>query len=96
MSCRKKKLEWKALAEIQIAFETEKQAKAMLDALRPEIIRPPTQRSKIEVALSKNHLSLKIRAKDIISLRAAINSHMRFLKTWKSSIQIINDAEDLK
>ena len=76
-------------------FETEKQTKAMLDALIPEIKKPPTFRSKIDVSLEKNLLFLKIRADDIISLRASVNSHMRFLKAWRNAVQIINKTKNL-
>jgi KEOPS complex subunit Pcc1 len=88
-------LNWKAIAEIEIMFENEKQTKAMLDALAPEIKKPPTSRSKTDVSLEKNLLFLKIKADDIISLRASVNSHMRFLKAWRNAVQMINKAKNL-
>ncbi len=89
-------MNWNANAEIEIMFENEKQTKAMLDALTPEIKKPPTSRSRIDVSMEKNLLFLKIRADDIISLRASVNSHMRFLRAWRNAVHIINEVKNLK
>ena len=84
-------MSWKAcsLVEIQISFDTKKQTKAIFCALKPEAKKPPTPRSNVEVSMNGNYLFLKIKAKDIIALRAAYNSHMRILKAWKKVIQTI-------
>lgn len=84
---------WKSSAEIRVRFDMEKQAEAIFSALKPEVKKPPTSRSKVEVSIKKNVLILKIWAKDIIALRAAFNSHMRFLKAWKHLIKLI-ESED--
>ena len=82
-------MSWKSLAEIQIRFDTEKKTEAIFCALKPEAKRSPTPRSKVEVSMNGNDLFLKIKAKDMIALRAAYNSHIRFLKAWKKVIQAI-------
>ena len=82
-------MSWESLAEIQVRFDTEKQAEAIFRALKPEAKKSPTPRSKVEVSMDGKDLYLKIRAKDMIALRAVFNSHMRFLKAWKEVIHII-------
>ncbi len=84
---------WKSSAEIRVRFNTEKQAKSIFSALKPEVNKPPTSRSIVEVSIKGNVLILKIWAKDIIALRASFNSHIRFLKAWKNVIKLIKSED---
>lgn len=82
-------MDWKSSAKIKIRFETEKQVESIFKALEPESKKSPTTRSKVEIMKKKRDILLIVRAKDIVALRAALNSHLRFLKAWKKIIKII-------
>lgn len=82
-------MDCKSSAKIQIRFKTEKQAESIFKALKPESKKSPAARSKVEILKRKRDILLIVRAKDIVALRAALNSHLRFLKAWKKIINII-------
>ncbi len=67
----------------------------MFQALKPETKKSPTHRSKVKISRNKNNLSFTIGAKDTIALRAALNSHLRFIKAWKNIVKLL-DAKNLK
>ena len=82
-------MDWKSLAKIQIRFKTEKQAESIFKALKPESKKSTATRSEVEILKRKKDILLIIRAKDTVALRAALNTHLRFLKAWKKVIKII-------
>lgn len=82
-------MDWKSSAKIQIRFETEKQVESIFNALKPESRKSPSTRSQVEILKRKKDILLIIKAKDTVALRAALNTHLRFLKAWKKVIKII-------
>ncbi len=73
--------------QFQIEFEDLKQAKIVMKALEPEINSSPSERSTVELNLTGKILSVDITASDATSLRASINSYLRWIML---SMDIIN------
>jgi tRNA threonylcarbamoyladenosine modification (KEOPS) complex Pcc1 subunit len=69
----------KAQAIIRLNFSSEKQLKAVLEALRPETETSVTSRSKVDMKTEGQGLVLEFRATDTSALRAALNSYLRLI-----------------
>ncbi len=67
-------------ADFSIVFDSEKEAKIIVDSVYPEI-KHKIPKTQINTRLDGKKLSLTIEAKDISSLRAACNSYLRWINT---------------
>ena len=63
-------------AEVRICVDDK--AKLLADALRPEM--EVTERTRVEILADGNDLVIIIQAEDVVSLRAAMNSYLRWTK----------------
>ncbi len=64
------------LAEVRICVD--EKAKLLADALRPEM--EVTERTSVEILADGNDLVIIIQAEEVVSLRAAMNSYLRWTK----------------
>ena len=67
-------------AEFEMEFENQWEAEVILKSLEPEIASAPSQRSSTNLKLVNNILKMEIDAADVTSLRAAINSYLRWIR----------------
>jgi KEOPS complex subunit Pcc1 len=67
-------------AEFEMEFENPWEAEVILKSLEPEIASAPSQRSSTNLKLVNNILKMEIDAADVTSLRAAINSYLRWIR----------------
>ena len=67
-------------AEFEMEFENPWEAEVILKSLEPEIASAPSQRSSTNLKLVNNKLKMEIDAADVTSLRAAINSYLRWIR----------------
>jgi KEOPS complex subunit Pcc1 len=58
---------------------TEESARIIADSLKPEIAPVKSERSKTTVKAEGNKLKLKIEAEDLHSLRAAVNTYLKWI-----------------
>lgn len=65
--------------QFQVEFEDPRQAKIVLKALEPEVLSSPSERSTMKLDLKGNLLCVDIQAKDTTSLRASVNSYLRWI-----------------
>lgn len=63
-----------------ISFDSEENAKIIAEAISPEV-KHRIPKTKVDIISSGKHLFLEIKAKDISSLRAAINSYLKWINT---------------
>lgn len=82
----------KAQAVIRLKFSSEKQLKAVLDALKPETETSSTPRSKVYMQTEDQTLILDFRAKDTSALRAATNSYLRLIVVAMSLQKFTDDS----
>jgi tRNA threonylcarbamoyladenosine modification (KEOPS) complex Pcc1 subunit len=82
----------KAQAVIRLNFSSEKQLKAVLEALKPETETSSTPRSKVYMQTEDQTLILDFRAKDTSALRAATNSYLRLIVVAMSLQKFTDDS----
>jgi len=68
----------RASANVEIIFESEKEAKAVHSSIKPEELLPESARCRASIMRRKNVLCLEIDAEDTAALRAALNSFLRW------------------
>jgi KEOPS complex subunit Pcc1 len=73
--------------EFQIEFQDVKQAEIVLKALEPEVDSSPSERSRVELNLTGKVLDVNITASDATSLRASVNSYLRWIML---SLDVLN------
>lgn len=82
----------KASTVITLHFPSKRRLEMVLKALKPETeMHPSTRRSKINVSSRQNSLILNFEAKDTSSLRASINSYMRWIMLINDSFQALEE-----
>ncbi len=64
----------------EFEIELREHADIVYNSLLPELRNTPSQRSNISLALEGGTIKLKAEAEDIVSLRAALNTWLRFIK----------------
>jgi len=74
------------VATICIDLPTERQAKVMLKALKPETETSPARRSRVGIELDGRRILLRFQAKDTTALRASINSYTRWVKLIEETL----------
>ncbi|MEX0568295.1 MAG: KEOPS complex subunit Pcc1 [Candidatus Njordarchaeota archaeon] len=77
--------------EICIEFGDERHCNIFFKALKPETINPPSYRSNVKIIAEDGSLKIEICSKDLVSLRAAINSYLRWISLILATIEEIED-----
>ncbi|MEW6222064.1 MAG: KEOPS complex subunit Pcc1 [Candidatus Hadarchaeota archaeon] len=67
-----------AIGVVKLEFKSPREAEAVLRAVRPEEELPPSAKCKASLSRRKSVLCLRIEAEDTASLRAALNSFLRW------------------
>jgi len=79
----------RAMASVDLAFNSSRQALAVFDAVKPETKLPPTQRSCVEIHRRGRSIHIVFEAKDVVALRASMNSILRYiLGLWKTTASL--------
>lgn len=69
-----------AETELEFEFENSRQAQIILRSLEPEIEGSPSDRTSVKMNVHKNTLKINIKSQDSTSLRASVNSYLRWIK----------------
>lgn len=69
----------KANAALRIAFRSERQMRAIADALRPEAAHPAGRKARAIIVAKGKKLILRFEAKDSTTLRAIMSSYLRMI-----------------
>lgn len=81
----------RASASVELIFEGENEAKAVYSSLKPEELLPDSARCRASITRRKNVLCLEIDAKDTATLRAALNSFLRWAIVARDVIKVGRD-----
>lgn len=73
--------------EFQIEFEDLRQAEIVMKALEPELDSSPSERATVKLNLTDKVLGVNIQASDSTSLRASVNSYLRWIML---SLDVLN------
>ena len=65
--------------ELQIKLESPIQAETIMQAVMPDINVLGTERTKVEITKNGDTLKIMIKARDLVGLRASINSTLRWV-----------------
>lgn len=72
----------------EVKLDTKKEAEIIYNSLIPEVeYSHKNERSKSQIEQKDNSVIITINSKDVVSLRASINSYIRWIKL---SIEILN------
>lgn len=82
----------KTKAIVRLKFPSEKHQRTVYKALRPEVKKTATARSKTSLKKNDEFLILTVEAKDTIAMRAALNSYLRWVN---SAINILHVLENI-
>lgn len=74
---------------IEISLPTQKLAETVYTSLIPETRQPPGYRSRTVVRRKDKVVQLNIKAADIVALRAASNSFLRFVSVAMKTLNIV-------
>lgn len=80
----------RAEAEVSIDFPSESDAEAMARALVPETAARRTRRASARVTRQGKVTKMRFYAKDLVALRAMVNSFLRFAATWRRVSETLN------
>lgn len=82
----------KILKSIETIFTIElndnREAEIVYNSIKPEITFARNERSTSEIELSENTILIKIFSNDVVSLRASINSYVRWIKLSTEILKI--------
>lgn len=69
----------RAICKCKIRFRDKRLLETILEALKPEMEKPPTFRLKGTLKVEGDFLVLNVEAKDTVALRAALNAYLRWI-----------------
>jgi len=81
----------KTKAIVRLKFNSENRVTTILKALEPEVKKSLTERSVVELKKENESLILEIEARDTVSLRAALNSYLRWINSIVNVLEILED-----
>ena len=83
----------KAEASIRIPFRSERQMRAIVAAIRPEIVHPAGTKANAAIVARGNRMILKFEAKDSTTLRAILSSHLRLIRASVNTFSAVLQLE---
>lgn len=81
----------KANAFIRLKLPSERHLKIVLNALKPEVKKAPTKRSRTILKRQDTSLILKIEAEDTVALRATVNTYLRWIDTLRKVLEVLQN-----
>ena len=81
----------KAKAILRLKFPSERHLEIVFSALKPEVDKPATLRSKAVLEKEGTFLILKVEAKDTVALRAALNAYLRWINSASNVLEVLKN-----
>lgn len=79
----------KATAIVRQKFPSEKRLEIVFKALKPEVEKSVTMRSRAKLEKDDNFLVLKVEARDAVALRAALNAYLRWINSTLNVLEVL-------
>ena len=76
-------------AIIRLKFPSEKRLEIVFKALKPEVDKPATMRSRAKLEKEDNFLVLKVEAGDTVALRASLNAYLRWINSTLNVLEVL-------
>ena len=77
--------------ELYVELESPAQAETIMQAVLPDINVLGTERTKVEITRDENTLKIIIMARDLVGLRASINSTLRWITVAHETVFSLSD-----
>jgi len=74
--------------KLEIELSTSREAEIIFDATKPEINDSPSERAKTKIKRQENRLKIIIKAQDASSLRASLNSYLRWIMLSQQILEL--------
>ena len=74
---------------MRLKFPSEKGLEIVFKALKPEVDKPATMRSKAKLVKEDNFLVLEVEANDTVALRAALNAYLRWINSMLNVLEVL-------
>jgi len=81
-----------AETQLELEFPSQREAEIVLMAIEPEITDSPSERTVTQIDCHHNLLRVNIKAQDSPSLRAALNSYLRWIILSQKVLEL-NDKD---
>jgi len=81
----------KAKATMRLKFPSEKRLETVFRALKPEIKKPATTRSRADLEKEGKYLILEVEARDTVALRAALNAYLRWINSTANVLEVLEN-----
>lgn len=81
----------KAKAILRLKFPSERHLEIVFSALKPEVDKPATLRSKAVLEKEGTFLILTVEAKDTVALRAALNAYLRWINSTANVLEVLKN-----
>lgn len=81
-----------AKAEVSINLGSKKRATTIHDALEPETQQSTGLRSEVRMRLVGENLVVTMKAKDVVALRATMNSYLRWIASSVDLTHVVDQA----
>jgi len=81
-----------AETKLELEFPSQREAEIVLMAIEPEITDSPSERTVTQIDCHHNLLRVNIKAQDSPSLRAALNSYLRWIILSQKVLEL-NDKD---
>ena len=76
-------------AIIRLKFPSKKSLEIIFKALKPEVDKPATIRSKAKLKRKDGFLVLKVEAGDTVALRATLNAYLRWISSALNVLEVL-------
>jgi len=76
-------------AIVRLKFPSKKGLEIVFKALKPEVDKPATTRSRAKLEKEDNFLVLKVEAGDSVALRAALNAYLRWISSALNVLEVL-------
>jgi len=80
----------KASATCKIYFPDKRHRDIVFKALEPEVKKPATMRSSVDLKKVGAFLVLKVEARDTVALRAALNAYLRWINSMLGVLEVLS------
>ena len=74
---------------MRLKFLSEKGLETVFEALKPEVDKPATMRSRAKLEKNNNFLVLKVEANDAVALRATLNAYLRWINSTLNVLEVL-------
>lgn len=82
----------RARCRCKISFPDKRRLEIVFKALKPEVDKPTTMRSRASLEKEDAFLILTVEARDTVALRAALNAYLRWINSTANVLEVLENV----